>query len=254
MLRQSSLGRLSNRNLLAVVCVISMASLSCGTGKGGSGSGSSGGMLIGPAITTVSPLDSVTDPQALAFLVLGGNAGNCFPGGTVVFSSYETFQNDAVQGVTAKPVSSSSLTWTSSNPTIATVNNNGLVTCVADGMTLVNAALPNASPAVGVVFVGSAKHTLSLTPATGVFKVGDAVNFTVVLNTQFPDGTSTTQDVSSAITIDQIDTGGSGGVLALGASNNQYKAAKAGTAWGIALYHVPNPDFALSNVFSITVQ
>jgi hypothetical protein len=236
--------------------------------NGGSGSGSpSGQSLIMPVFTTLAPSDlsSVSDPQALA-LFATQSGGDCYPGGTVTYSSFELFHSDAVQGTIAQPISSSILKWTTSDPKIATVNN-GVVTCVALGTAKISATLPNATcetpscNAFAYVVVDTAKHTMTLTPAAGAFKVGDTILFKVVLNTVHPDGSTTIQDVSSAAGIMLADSliGSGGQVIWVDpapspSKSNQFKAMHAGTSWGFAQYNPGNQDVVQSNMYAITVQ
>jgi hypothetical protein len=249
------------------VCLLAIAAtLACGIvnpgSKSGSGSGSSLGTLQGIHITTMA-LNGITDPTRLDFLIYGGGAVDCYPGATLSFSAFEIFTSDVLQGEVAQPAPPG-LNWSTSDSTIATVDKNGTVTCVATGQIFMNAELPNATCAVScktqaIVMVGSAKHTLTLTPAGGAFHMGDAIDFTGTLNTEVAGGSITTQDVSSSIQIANADSlNGNGLVLTLAAvsatTNNDYKATAAGTAWGYASYSLPSGASAFSNVFTITVQ
>lgn len=256
MLRQWSLICFVLVRSLAMVCTISLAvSLSSCGGGGSSGSSSGSETLTNPAITTLAPLDSVTDQQALLAFVESGGLPSCYPGSTLTYSAWEVFMSNADQ-VNVKSISPSTLTWSTSDSKIATVTN-GVVTCVADGTaritaTVANATCENGCMAQAGVLVGSSKDTLTLTPASGTFKVGDTVNFTATLNSQFPGGSTTTQDVSTSVGIPLSDTA-NGAVLTGNGTGNQFKAAHSGTVWGFAIYQFADHS-AVSNVFTITVQ
>ncbi len=251
--------------VVSVVLVTAViATISCGAGgdNGGGGSSSNGLTLLGPTFTNLAPLSSVTDQLALPYFA-GAPLQDCYPGSKLTFSAYKLFRSDPLQGQVVQPIDTSALTWSSDNTSIATVTN-GTVSCVGQGTAKISATLPNATcEFTGCTFstfvvVGPSKHTLAITPASGTFHVGDAINFTVIMTTEFPNGTSTQQDVSSSIQVAHIDSlRGKGTVLTLAATsattNNQFKATASGTDWGFATYRFSDHD-AVSNVYAINVQ
>lgn len=230
--------------------------------------------LTGPAITTLTPLDTVTDSQALAFFSTQG-FGDCYPGGSITYSSFKDYVSDSVQGIIAKPVSSSTLNWSTSDAKVATAAS-GVVTCLSTGTVKITATIPDVTcgipgcSATGIAVVGPAKHTLALSPSTGVYHVGETIIFTATLSTQTPDGKVTTQDVTSSIAtaggtggveyVDSLDGVAGKQVLTPAATsistNNLYKAANPGMVWAFATYSVPGiqDDIVQSNVVTITVQ
>jgi hypothetical protein len=252
-----------------LVCAVSLVTLqACGNDPGSGLGAISGQTLTGLSLTTLANLNSITNSQALALFATQGFA-DCYPGGAVTYTAYQEFEDEHVQGTVAKPVDVSALNWSSSNAKIATVNK-GVVTCAANGTATITATLPNSNcagqtcKAPEYVVVGSAKHTLTLTPATGTYKVGDIIVFTAILNTVLPDGSVTSQDVSSSINgfliADSLIGSGKQVIWFDPAPKptivTQLKALNPGTAWGFAQYPLPSnsQDVVQSDVVTITVQ
>jgi len=78
----------------------------------------------------------VNDPTAVASVIITGNNNSLTVGATLQLSA--SARNAAGNAVLQYPI-----TWQSANPTVATVNNNGLVTGVANGTTEITATANN---------------------------------------------------------------------------------------------------------------
>lgn len=112
------------------------------------------------------------------------------PNNTQQFSATATFGNSSTGDVT------SDVTWTSSSPTIATIDSSGLATGVALGTTTITAKSSNNVSATGVTLTVSNKTvtsvTISPTSATISLSLGQTTQqFTGTA--MFSDGTTTSQ-------------------------------------------------------------
>lgn len=106
-------------------------------------------------------------------------------------------------------LSNARLTWTSSNPSIADVNQNGRVTAVRNGSTSIIATLGNMTAGAGVT-VQQAVAALALAPARDTVAVNDTVRFHATANdaNANPVAAAAVTWTSSDTTIATIDANG----------------------------------------------
>src|SRR5207244_3741606 len=118
---------------------------------------------------SASSLLTVNSPVPTALFVSPTNPA-VFVGDQQQFTATLIYSNGGSQDVT------SSVSWTSSNPTVATVGNAGLASGAAGGSTTVE-AMWGASLLVGSTTLTVFPPTVSVTPATASTKLGGAQQF-----------------------------------------------------------------------------
>ena len=111
-----------------------------------------------------------------------------------------------------QPRSDADIKWTTSKPSIATVDAAGLVTGIAPGTATINAVSGEASSKTTVQVVRDAVRNLTIKPATADGRTGDVVHFTA-------------SDGSKAVSVRWSVTGGGASIFPDGA----FVAEKAGT-------------------------
>jgi hypothetical protein len=72
------------------------------------------------------------------------------------------------------------VTWTSSNPSVAAVDQSGLVTGAAPGTATIEAAADKTKASVSVEIIRNPVRTLSIEPKTGKARTGDVIHFNAV--------------------------------------------------------------------------
>ena len=121
----------------------------------------------------------------LVSLEVQPNVGRVDVSGSIPEGVIGHFSDGSTQGF-----SSSSFTWTSASPSVATVNNGGLVTGVSDGGTQITAAFRTVSGSAGIL-VGL--QSFSLSPRDPIIPLRTSQQFK--LNGSFSD--NSVQDISS---------------------------------------------------------
>ncbi|MBR3115905.1 Ig domain-containing protein [Candidatus Saccharibacteria bacterium] len=123
--------------------------------------------------------------------------------------------------VSVKPssIDKTKLTWTSSNPTVATVDSDGTVTPKSDGTTTVTVTTPSGSSSSTEVTVTPPILAESVLPSTKTLKIGVGDKYTLVANV-FPNN-ATNKAVTWTSSDESVATVDSKGVV---------KAKKEGTA------------------------
>ena len=98
-------------------------------------------------------------------------------GATQQYQASATFSDGSVKDVTA------STTWTSSNPTVATINASGVATAIAAGSTTITAAAENLTATTTLTVTsttppGATLSSIAITPANPTIAVGATQQFT----------------------------------------------------------------------------
>jgi hypothetical protein len=203
----SSLGqqrRWNNRERLVTTAIVFGLLNLCACG--GSSNNSSGGDPS-PAFHSISIITSPlpSSPIALGLSPLLAQI-DCYPGSTVRLYGTDTLY---AQGTAAPSTSdaTSKMQWSSSDPSVASVSA-GLVTCIKQGTTQITGNIPGdkcdgegtpCSPLPMPLTVGSAKHTLTLSPNSVSLNSGQSQQMTVSLITETAPGVSTTQDLTAEV-------------------------------------------------------
>jgi len=185
--------------ITGVVLAATLMLSSCGGGAGGDQSPTFHFVAI-----LASPLPA--DPIATAVAQVGLGLIDCYPGSSVrLYGADTVFLKGSPTPSTTD--ATTKMQWSSSDPSVATVSA-GLVTCLSKGTTQISGTLPGAvcdgagTPCLPVqlpVTVGSAKHTLTLSPSPVSLKSGQSQQMTVSLITETAPGVSTTQDVTAGV-------------------------------------------------------
>lgn len=111
-------------------------------------------------------------------------------GTRAVLTATATLSDTTTQDVTAQA------TWTSSEPTVASVDASGQVTALDVGTSTISAALQNVSGMMGVTVTDAVLTALSVTPPSSTLPRGTSVDLTATGT--FSD--TTTQDLSTQVT------------------------------------------------------
>jgi len=179
-----------------------LALSACGKGGDAGANGDPSPAFHSIAILT-SPLPS--NPIATGVPLLLAQI-DCYPGGTVQLYGTDTLY---AQGTAAPTTSDATakMQWSSSDSSVATVSA-GLVTCINQGTTQISGNVPGdacdgqgtpCNPVPMPLTVGSAKHTLTLSPSPVSLNSSQSQQMTVSLITETAPGVSTTQDVTAEV-------------------------------------------------------
>jgi len=110
-------------------------------------------------------------PAELVTLTLSPQTATLFVGQTEPFTATGRFTDGTTQDLTT------SVTWTSSNQSVATINASGVASALAAGTTTIAAA--SGSISADTTLTVLTPPALSLAPATATLRVGDSLTFTV---------------------------------------------------------------------------
>ena len=163
------------------------------------------GNAIGTATLSVVP--------ALSSIALTPSNPNTPLGVNQQFTATGTYSDGTTEDITAQ------VTWTSSNPTVATINSTGLATTVTVGPATITATQRSISGSGALTVNPATLASIALTPATPSIPVGVNQRFTATGT--YSDGTTfdiTTQVIwtSSLPSLASIDSGGLATSLATG--------------------------------------
>jgi hypothetical protein len=206
---EALLGTLMLAALLSVVA--------CGKGGNG-GSGGDPGPAFHAIAIVPSPLPMSPVSLGVQLMLL---QADCYPGSTVQIYGTDTY---FPSGGTASTTNATNMQWSSSATSVATVSG-GVVACISPGTAQITGSIPsencdvNGTPcqtAPLTVSVGSAKHTLTLSPSSVTLNSGQSQQMTVSLVTETGPGVSTTQDVTAAV----FSIPGEPDLAVVGAGNN----------------------------------
>jgi uncharacterized protein YjdB len=142
---------------------------------------SASGVVSAPAALTV-----LTPPPALATILVTPAQPSIFTGGTQQFGAIGKDQyGNQMSGVT--------FTWSSTNPSVATISNEGLATALATGSTTINASAQGIQGNANILTVAKPDSVLTritATPATATVQAGKTVQFSVAGFDQFDNSMS----------------------------------------------------------------
>ncbi|HXJ88057.1 MAG TPA: Ig-like domain-containing protein [Candidatus Binatia bacterium] len=175
----------------------------CGSGAGSAsgGVGDTAPTFHGIGIAS-SPLP--TSPLTLALSPAPGMLfADCYPGSSVQLYGLDTVfpQNNG----TPQSSNASSMQWSSSDSSVAMVSTSGLVSCISQGTTQIEATVSGEicsgdgrpCKALASITVGTAKRTLILSPNSVTLNSGQSQQMTATLVTETAPGVSTQQDVTN---------------------------------------------------------
>ncbi len=131
---------------------------------------------------------SASDARLLS-IAISPSGGSVAKGNTLLFSATGNFSNGTQQPLT-------SVTWSSTNPAIATITAAGLVTGTGPGNTTIHASSGTSSASVAVSVTAAALISIAVTPANPSVSAGATQQFTAT--GKYSD--QSTQDITSAVT------------------------------------------------------
>ena len=122
--------------------------------------------------STSAPLSQVVNPSAQLVSISVTPAGASIPkGATVQFTATGTYSDGSTQNITA------TVTWSSSNPAMATIAAGGLATGVKKGTATITATLGSVSGFTTLTVTAAVLVSISVTPANPNIPLGTAKQF-----------------------------------------------------------------------------
>ena len=215
------------------------------TGKA-SGSTSVTASLSGMTGTASLEVQTVTVTKTLKSIAVTPSTVSLAPGATQQFTATATYSDGSTANI------STSATWISASPSIATINSSGLATGVAGGSTTVSASLSGISSNAAAISV-VALASISVTPTSESVPVGGQEQFTATASysngTQGNVTSSASWSVSNGsvanITSSGLATGISAGTSGVTASLDGFSGngtldvtASTNTGANIPMFHV----------------
>src|SRR2546428_5560242 len=185
------------------------------------------------AISVSVPVASVTVSPATAS-ILGGQ--------TVQLTATPKDANGNV-------LNGRTVTWTSSNGGVATVNGTGLVTAVAAGTAIITAACESATGTAAITATNVPVASVTVSPATASIQVGHTVQLTATpkdANGNPLSGRTITWATSSALVATVSGTGLAGGVALGSATITATSEGQSGTS-SVAVVQPPPPGSLYPN-------
>ena len=158
------------------VATVSSSGMATAMGAGSATITASSGSVSGTASLTVTGATVVS-------IAVTPAASNMPVGSTKQFTATATFSDTSTQDVTG------SVLWSSSNPTAATINAQGLVTSVAAGSTTIGAVLNSVSGSTGLTVTTVQLVSITVTPSNPKIAVRTFVKFTATGT--YSDGSTT---------------------------------------------------------------
>ncbi|MCE9500539.1 MAG: Ig-like domain-containing protein, partial [Leptospira sp.] len=142
-----------------------------------SSTGLASGEQIGSAIisasfsgVTASASLSVTAPTVSSITIHPANT-TIGDGDSVAYTAFATYSDGSVSNVT------SSVTWASSNTTVATISDGGLAHSVAAGTTTISATLGAVTGQTNLTVTGETLENVIVSPASGTIAKGTTLQF-----------------------------------------------------------------------------
>src|SRR4029077_16547266 len=170
----------------AAVATISNASgtqgLASSVGTGVSTISASSGSVIGSTPLTVNP-------AMLASIAVSAAANSTPAGTTDQFTATGTFSDGTTKDLT------SSVTWTSSNPSLATINASGLAKGLMNGTSTISASTGSSSGSATLTVTPAALVSIAVSAAASSIPLGTTDPFTATGT--FTDGTM--QDITTSV-------------------------------------------------------
>jgi len=142
---------------------------------------------------------SVT-PPALVSVAVSPSSASIAPGTTIQFAATGTYTDGSTQNITAL------VTWTSSNPSVATINMNGvpgLTKGIAPGVSTISAASGNLSSSAALTVTSATLVSIAVTPTNPSLPLGTLQQFTATGT--FSD--QSTQDITDTVTWSSSNNG-----------------------------------------------
>jgi uncharacterized protein YjdB len=206
-------------SLTTSVATISSGGLAKGVGTGTATIQATSGAITGRTALTVSA-------AALVSLAVTPASPAITKGATQQFTATGTFSDASTQNITT------SVTWSSSNSSVATISNSGLATSLAAGSSTIRAVSGgiSGSSTLTVTAAGPSLSSIAVTPASPSIQNGATQQFTAT-------GTysdASTQDITSSVTWTSATTsvatisnaaGSNGLATSVGAGSSTIQAA-----------------------------
>ncbi len=137
------------------------------------------------------------------------------------------------------------VTWSSSNPAVATVDSNGKVTAVALGEATIKAKCGSVSASCSVTVVATPAESVTLSPTTASLKVGETVSLTAtVLPANATDKTVTWTSSNSAVAT--VDANGKVTAVALGDATITAKCGSVSATCSVTVVATPAESVTLN--------
>jgi uncharacterized protein YjdB len=150
-----------------------------------------GSATITAALKGVSGTATLTvQPKSLTAIAIAPNSASLMIGGAQQFTATGTYNDGSTANVT------SSVSWSSSTPPVATVNATGEATAVAAGSSAITAALNGASGTATLTVLAKSLSGISVAPSAANLAIGVTQQFTATGN--YNDGS--TANVTSLAT------------------------------------------------------
>jgi uncharacterized protein YjdB len=156
----------------------------------------SGSTNITATVTGVSGTAAVTVPQPPPPPVTVTSIAVTPPTATIAAAATQQFAATATYSDGSTAVVTTTATWTSSKPTVATVSGSGLATAVAAGSTIVTASMSGVSSSPATLTVTPILSSIAVTPNTPTILVGATQQFTATAT--YSD--NTTKDITATAT------------------------------------------------------
>ena len=193
-LQLSATGHYSDGTTATLTSQVSWAS-SDGTLASLSGSGmltalKAGSVTVTATKGTVSGNMVITVTQATLSSIAVSGASSLAAGATEQLTAQGTYSDSSTQALTTQ------VTWQSSDATVATVSNAGLLTALKAGTITVTATMGSVSGTASVVVNAASVSSITISPA--LFSIASGQNQQLTAQAVYPDGTS--QDVTSQVT------------------------------------------------------
>ena len=155
------------------------------------------GVAVGPGITTVTAISgaisataSVTVTNATLVSLAIAPLDSSMPAGAVKqFTAIGTFSDNSTEDMT------SSVLWSSSSPTVASIDDTGLVSSILTGSTTISAAWGNVTQSTSLTVSTVKLLSITISPANPRVEKGTSLKFTATGN--YSDGSSAQLSVVS---------------------------------------------------------
>jgi streptogramin lyase len=224
------------------------AGLATSTGAGTTTITADSGPVSGTASLTVSA-------ATLTNIAISPTSASIALGGTQPFTATGTYSDGSSQDVTT------SVTWSSSTATVATINNNGMATSAGTGSTTISAASGQLSAMANLTVTGAVLVGIAVSPPSPSISLGTAQQFTAMGS--YSDGgqqdvTASAQWTSTNVAVASVSNAGGtqglatstgSGLTSIGASVGTISGSSTLTVAPAALLSIAvtpqNPSIAL---------
>lgn len=159
------------------VATVNSLGLTTGVATGTANISAASGSVIGSAALTI------TGASLVSIVITPANSSMPV-GATKQFVATGSFSDSSTQDLTA------SVSWSSLNPSIATINNAGLVTSIASGTTKISALAGSITGSTGLTVSAAKLVSISILPANPKIAAGTSIQLQAVA--KFSDGSTAT--------------------------------------------------------------